>query len=323
MSAGASQRVGATPSRTASTVVLVVVGIVFAVPVLALVQFSFRDGTTGALSFVHYASLADPVDQATYEPLFTGLRNSLLIALITVAIVLLVLLPTQLLTALRYPRLRRVVEFVCILPITIPTVVLVVGFVPVYGVVAQVFGSGAWTLAFAVGIIALPFAFRPIAAAIAAVDVVLLTEAARSLGAGWGTVVLRVLLPNLRRGILSACFLTVTVVLGEYTLASFLSRTTFQTALVLVQQTDPYVAAIFSVAALVFGFVLLVVIGRIGSVGTGRRGRAARGPGAAGRTGGAGPSGGAARTRATARARTLAPTAVAAPPVRVPSKESA
>lgn len=36
----------------------------------------------------------------------------------------------------------------------------------------------------------------------------------------------------------------------------------------LVQQTDPYVAAIFSVAALVFGFVLLVVIGRIG---TGRR----------------------------------------------------
>ena len=53
--------------------------------------------------------------------------------------------------------------------------------------------------------------------------------------------------------------------LGEYTLASFLCPTTFQTALLLVQQTDPYVAAIFAVAALVFGFVLLVLIGRIGS----------------------------------------------------------
>jgi putative spermidine/putrescine transport system permease protein len=320
------QGFGATPSRTASTIVLVVVGVVFAVPILALVQFSFRDGNTGALSFAHYASLADPVNQATYAPLFEGLRNSLVIAAITVAIVLFILLPAQILTALRYPKLRRVVEFVCILPITIPTVVLVVGFVPVYSVVARLFGSGAWTLAFAVGIIALPFAFRPIAAAIAAVEMVLLTEAARSLGAGWGTVVLRVLLPNLRRGILSACFLTVTVVLGEYTLASFLSRTTFQTALVLVQQTDPYVAAIFSVAALVFGFVLLVVIGRVGSARAdrSRRGRGDRtDPGGpdGGRSDAGGPDGG--RTRATARERVLAPTAVAAPPVHVPSKESA
>jgi putative spermidine/putrescine transport system permease protein len=79
-----------------------------------------------------------------------------------------------------------------------------------------------------------------------------------------------VLLPNLRRGITAACFLTITVVLGEYTLAAFLSRSTFQTGLVLVQGTDPYVAAIFSVAALVFGFVLLVLIGRIGTRRTGR-----------------------------------------------------
>jgi putative spermidine/putrescine transport system permease protein len=264
-------RFGVAPSRTTSTVILVVVGLVFAVPILALVQFTFRNGTAGGLSLTHYAALGDPVNQATYAPLFEGLRNSLVIAAITVAIVLLVLLPAQILTALRYPRLRRLVEFVCILPITIPTVVLVVGFVPVYGVVARLFGSDAWTLAFAVGVISLPFAFRPIAANIAAVDMVLLTEAARSLGAGWGSVVRRVLLPNLRRGILSACFLTVTVVLGEYTLASFLSRTTFQTALVLVQQTDPYVAAIFSVAALVFGFVLLVVIGRVGGARRGAR----------------------------------------------------
>ena len=101
-----------------------------------------------------------------------------------------------------------------------------------------------------------------------AMDVAVLSEAARSLGASWWTVTWRVLLPNLRRGITAACFLTITVVLGEYTLASFLSRTTFQTALLLVQSTDPYVAAVFSLAALLFGFVLLVLIGR---VGTGRR----------------------------------------------------
>ncbi|MBT1622964.1 ABC transporter permease subunit [Curtobacterium flaccumfaciens pv. oortii] len=266
-------RFGTAPSRGTATAVLTVVGIVFAVPLAALVQFTFRQGTDDGLTVAHWAAIVDPANAFTYQPVFDGLGASLLIAVITVGIVLFVLLPAQIITALRYPRLRRVLEFVCIVPITVPVVVLVVGFIPVYQVVSQVFGSGAWTLAFAIGIVTLPFAFRPIAAAITATDLTVLSEAARSLGASWWTVTWRVLLPNLRRGITAACFLTITVVLGEYTLAAFLSRTTFQTALVLVQQTDPYVAAIFSVAALVFGFVLLVVIGRIG---TGRRAGRAR-----------------------------------------------
>ncbi|MFJ4219741.1 ABC transporter permease [Curtobacterium luteum] len=258
-------RFGPAPSQVTAAIVLVVVGLVFAVPLVALVQFTFRQGTDGGLTLDHYTALADPVNATTYQPVFDGLVASLVIAAITVAIVLLVLLPAQIITALRYPRLRRLLEFVCLVPITVPLVVLVVGFIPVYQVVAQLLGSGSWTLAFAIGIVSLPFAFRPVAAAISAMDMTVLSEAARSLGASWWTVTWRVLLPNLRRGITAACFLTITVVLGEYTLASFLSRTTFQTALVLVQQTDPYVAAIFSVAALVFGFLLLVVIGRVGA----------------------------------------------------------
>jgi putative spermidine/putrescine transport system permease protein len=290
---------GSVPGRGTSSTILIVVGVLFAIPLVALLIFTFRNGTSG-FTFAHYAALTDPVNQATYEPLFQGLVASLVIALLTVAIVLLILLPAQIITSLKYPRLRRIVEFVCLIPITVPTVVLVVGFVPVYSIVSQIFGSGSWTLCFAVGIISLPYAFRPIAANIAAVEMVLLSEAARSLGAGWGTVVWRVLLPNLRRGILSACFLTVTVVLGEYTIASFLSRNTFQTALVLVQQTDPYVAGFFSLAALVFGFLLLVVIGRIGS----------------------GTPGGRRRGRAAAREQILGATAVAAPVVPTASKES-
>jgi len=136
----------------------------------------------------------------------------------------------------------------------------------VYSVVAQIVGSYPWTMAFAVGIIVLPYAYRPIAANLAAVEVVVLSEAGRSLGAGWGQVLLRVILPNLRRGILASCFITVAVVLGEYTIASFLSQNTFQTALLLVQHTDPYVAVIFAVLALVFAFVLLLLIGRLGSL---------------------------------------------------------
>ncbi|MCU1556839.1 MAG: transporter permease [Microbacteriaceae bacterium] len=259
------------PSRTTRTVILGIVGIFFLVPVFGMVEFALRVGQPvnglQTYGFSHFVAVFDPVNSGTYSVLFQGIVNSLGICAITVAIVLALLLPTMIFVELKFPRLRRVLEFICIIPVTIPSIVLVVGFVPVYSVVAGIFGSYPWTMAFAVGIIVLPYAYRPIAANLAAVEVVILSEASRSLGAGWSSVLWRVILPNLRRGILASCFITVAVVLGEYTIASFLSQNTFQTALVLIQHTDPYVAVIFSLFALLFVFVLLILIGRLGSGG--------------------------------------------------------
>ncbi|MDQ1569584.1 MAG: putative spermidine/putrescine transport system permease protein [Actinomycetota bacterium] len=271
-----ASRYGAEPSRVTRTVILSIVGAVFLIPLLALLQFSLRIGqpdASGVQTFgtQHYLDIFNPAFESTYDPLFTGLGNSLVICAITVLIVLVLLLPTMILVELKFPRYRRILEFVCIIPITIPAVVLVVGFIPIYSVVAQVFGSTPWTLAFAIGVIVLPYAYRPIAANLAGVDVVTLSEAARSLGASWTDVITRVIVPNLRRGILSSVFITIAVVLGEYTIASFLSQNTFQTALALIQQTDPYVAAIFALFALLVAFALLVLIGRLGSVGRKRR----------------------------------------------------
>lgn len=264
-------RYGATPSKTARNTILLVVGIVFLVPILGMLYFSIQQVGTNNLTFQHYIDVFIPANAATYQGLFEGIGNSLVICVITVLMVLVLLLPTMILVELKFPRYRRILEFVCIIPITIPSIVLVVGFIPIYSVVAQIFGSTPWTLSFAIGIIVLPYAYRPIAANLESLDVITLSEAGRSLGAGWGDVLTRVIVPNLRRGILSSVFITIAVVLGEYTIASFLSQNTFQTALLLLQQTDPYVAVIFAVFALLFAFVLLLLIGRLGNVRRKRR----------------------------------------------------
>ncbi|WP_043993970.1 ABC transporter permease [Leifsonia xyli] len=267
-----SVRIGAAPGRATSAAILTVAGVAFLLPLLAMLLFTFRvPGSPADFTLGHYAAVVDPLQELTDDQLLTGIVNSLAIAAITVGLVLLILLPTIILVELRYPAARRAIEFVCLLPLTVPTVVLVVGFVPVYRVVAGAFGSVAWTLSFAIGVIVLPYAYRPIQTAIAALDVVVLSEAARSLGANGLQVVVRILLPTLRRGILSACFLTIAVVLGEFTIASFLNQTTFQTALFLLQQTDPYVAAIFALFALALAFALLLAIGRLGSFRPTRR----------------------------------------------------
>jgi putative spermidine/putrescine transport system permease protein len=170
----------------------------------------------------------------------------------------------MILVHLQFPRLRRVLEFVCIIPITVPAIVLVVGLAPVYAVVVRLLGGSIWTLAFAYGITVLPYAYRAIQSNLGAVDVVTLSEAARSLGAGWGNVLWRVILPNLRRGILAASFISVAVVLGEFTIASILNRTNLQTALLQLSQSDAYAAVIFALLALLLAFILLLLIGRLG-----------------------------------------------------------
>ncbi|MDP9027926.1 MAG: ABC transporter permease subunit [Actinomycetota bacterium] len=264
-------RFGAEPSRVTRSIILIIAALLFVTPIVALVEFTLRVGqpVKGVQAYgpLHYLAIFDPTTSGAYQELFQAIGNSLIICVITVVIVLVLLLPTMLLVELRFRKLRRVLEFICIIPITIPTVVLVVGFVPVYSAVVGIFGSAPWTLAFAVGVIVLPYAYRPIAANMAALDLIVLSEAALSLGASWGSVLGRVILPNLRRGIFAASFITIAVVLGEYTIATFLSRNVFQTALVQLQRTDPYVGAIFAVLALVFAFVLLLIIGRVGSVG--------------------------------------------------------
>lgn len=253
------------PGPVVRAVIWTVLGLFFLIPLFSMVEFTLRTAKPGVYNLDRWVAVFSG-ETTRYDRVYQGLGNSLVLAVVTVAIVLLVLLPTIVLVELRFPKLRRLLEGICLLPIMIPAIVMVVGLAPTYAVVTEVFGSGAWTLAFAYGITVLPYAYRAIQSNVAAVDMITLSEAARSLGAGWWTVFWRVLVPNLRRGILAASALSVAVVLGEFTIASLLSRVNLQTSLLLVSQSDPFVAVIFALLALVFAFVLLVVVDRLVSV---------------------------------------------------------
>nr|WP_233265469.1 ABC transporter permease subunit [Leifsonia sp. AG29] len=253
------------PGPVVRTVIGVLAAAFFLIPLVSMLEFTLRTAKPGVYDASRWIAVFSG-ETTRYDRIYQGLGNSLVLAAVTVALVLVVLLPTILLVELRFPALRRLLEAVCLLPIMIPAIVMVVGLAPTYAVVTEIFGSGAWTLAFAYGITVLPYGYRAIQSAVAGVDLVTLSEAARSLGAGWWTVFGRVLVPNLRRGILAASALSVAVVLGEFTIASLLSRVNLQTSLLLVSQSDPFVAVIFALLALVFAFLLLFVVDRIMSV---------------------------------------------------------
>jgi putative spermidine/putrescine transport system permease protein len=234
-------------------IVLVVVGIYLLLPLLAMVEFSTRGGGT-VRSLDAWAGIGEDSD------LVEGILTSLELAVLTVVGMLVLLVPTMVWVQLRVPAMRRVVEFICLLPLTIPAIVLVVGIAPIYAWVTYLLSSSPLTLTFVYIILALPFAYRAIDAGLGAIDVVTLSEAARSLGSSWPQVLLGVIVPNIRGALLSASVLSVALVLGEFTIASLLHFDTLQVVINLLGKRNAGVAVAASVAALVFGFVLLLVL---------------------------------------------------------------
>lgn len=239
--------------------VLAVTAVFFLLPMVAMVEFTTR-GDSGTWSL-----LADwPRLSRTYPDLAEGVVASLGQAVLTALLMLALLVPTAIWVRLRLPGLRPLVEFVCLLPLTIPAIVLVVGLAPVYAWVNYFLGGSSLTLTFAYTILVLPYAYRAVDAGLSAIDVKTLAEAARGLGAGWFTVMTRVVLPNIRSAVLSAAFLTVALVLGEFTIASLLNRTNLQVAINLLGKSSATMSVAVSLAALLLAFVLLLLLSLFG-----------------------------------------------------------
>ncbi|WP_270886387.1 ABC transporter permease [Pedococcus sp. 5OH_020] len=236
----------------------------FGAPLFGMLEFTTRDAS-GHRTAATWSQLADlgTISQR-YPDLSAGLVASLWLAVLTVVMMLVLLVPTMTWVRLRLPGLSRTVEFLCLLPLTVPAIVLVVGLTPVYAWVTYLLNGSAVWLCFAYVVLVLPYAYRALDAGLRAIDVRTLSEAARSLGAGWGTVMARVILPNLRTAVLSAAFLTVALTLGEFTIANLFSRTNLQVAMYLLGKSDAQISVAVGLAALLFAIAILFAMSFVG-----------------------------------------------------------
>lgn len=232
----------------------VLFGAFFLIPLYAMADFATRDLAGGGRTLEAWRSLV------TDDELAAAIVTSLLLAACTVAAMLVLLVPTMIWVRLRTPWARGFVEFLCLLPLTIPALVVVVGLRNVYLWVTYLLGESALTLTFVYIVLVLPFAYRALDSALGAIDLATLAEAARSLGAGWGTTILRVVVPNIWSGILSAAFISIAVVLGEYTVASLSGFVTLPVQIVTIGKADGPTSVAASLATLILGFVLLLFL---------------------------------------------------------------
>lgn len=251
-------------------VVFTVFGLFFIVPLLAMARFSLEGAKLGTWSLSAWRQIAS-YQNSGIPPLLSAIEITLELAVITCVVTLVLLVPTMIWIRLRVQWLARTVEFLCLLPLTIPAIVLVVGLGPIYNRI-QHYSLSALMLFWVYVILALPYAYRALAAGLSAIDVTTLAEAARSLGASWFSVIVRVIAPNMWQAILNAVLLTAALVLGEFTIAYLLLYTNLQEELYAISRNTPNAGVVFStsLAALLFAFALLLILSYVGRR---RRGR--------------------------------------------------
>lgn len=217
----------------------------FILPLAGMMLFSLKM-RRGEYSFDAYAKvLADPQFQATFG-------YSVLMALFTIAFGVLLVVPTAFWVRLKLPGLRPYIEFITLLPLVIPAIVIVFGYIRMFNTSSFLPMTGSATatnvlLMFGYATLALPYMYRAVDTGLRTIDVATLTEAAQSLGAGWVIILARVILPNVLVAVLSGAFLTFAIVIGEYTMAALLNRPAFGPYLQVLGANRAYEPAALSV----------------------------------------------------------------------------
>lgn len=239
--------------------VVFILGILyFFLPLIATLQFSFRARPFGQ-AYVN----------AINDPRFvSSLGYSFFIAIVTIILSLAIIVPTAYWVRLRLPRLRPYIELITLLPFVVPPVVLVFGMLRVFSQrPLQLAATDTGLTIMLIGayvVLSFPYMYRAVDTGLAAIDVRSLTEAAQSLGASWPRIILRVIMPNLRVAIVAGAFLTLAIVVGEYTIASFMARPAFGPYLSEIGQNKAYEPAALSLISFGLTWAAMGVVSLLG-----------------------------------------------------------
>ncbi|WP_342363979.1 ABC transporter permease [Terrarubrum flagellatum] len=270
------------PKTLVGWLIIVLATIYFVMPLIATLEFAMRQLPAGAARGWFLFGRPHSFDaflSSVVSPRFqSDFLRSVALAIAAIVFGILLVVPTAYLIRLRFPGWRSPVEFVTLLPLVIPAIIIVFGYSRLYLATPwSPFNKSPFAtdvlLTIGYVVLALPYMYRSVDTGLRAIDVKTLTEAAQSLGASSLSILFNVILPNVRSAVLSGAFLTFAVVIGEFTFASLLARPVFGTYLQEIGANQPYEP---SALALIAFFITWACMGLIQVIGRPRGAAPAR-----------------------------------------------
>lgn len=226
-------------------------------PVLATLLYSFSSHWGATI-------LPDGYTVSWYKKLFSDSRfmqafgRSLIICLLTLIISLLVMIPLLFSIFYWLPSLKKMMNVLILLPFTIPPVVSSVGLLQLYSNGPLAISGTPWILLATYFTITVPFIYRAIANNFSAIALHDLMDAAKLLGANSWQAFRFVVLPNLKKGVMSSIFLCFSLLFGEFVFANMLVGTAYETLQIYLynmRQTSGHFTSAIVMAYFLFIFI--------------------------------------------------------------------
>lgn len=202
--------------------------------------------------------------KVTSRSAFTDtLLNSFWVAVVSVLVSLLVVVPAAYVAHTRFPRSKPWLEFLSIIPFSLPGVVLALGLIRLYSKLPLPLINTPNILIAAYVIVTLPFMYRAVMNTLESFDTRSLVEAAQSLGANPLQIMGRVIIPNIAPGIVNGSLLVFSAVFAEFVLANLLIGTrlkTFPIYLVEFTRSDARQASALALMSFIIAWIISLAI---------------------------------------------------------------
>ena len=201
-----------------SKVFLVLIMLLIYLPIAVVVVYSFNGSKISSvwsgLSLEWYRQLFDDVD------MFVALKNSLVLA--TLSSVLSGIIGTLEAVGIRRSKMRAEssVEYLTMLPIMIPEIILGMLFMAFFSMLGMPFGMG--TLVIAHSTFCIPYIYTVVKGRLSGIDINV-QEAARDLGAKEYQVILNIVLPQLMPAVISGMLLAFAMSLDDVIISIFVT----------------------------------------------------------------------------------------------------
>jgi putative spermidine/putrescine transport system permease protein len=226
--------------------------------------FLFSVATTWFDTVLPAGYTLDHVTATINDPLFVPtMTRSLIASIATILVSVILMTPTLFLVHVAAPRLRPVMEFLCLLPFALPTIVLALSLIRTYSTKPLVLSGTPQLLILAYVVTGLPFMYRALDNSLKAIDTAVLSEASSTLGASRWTTFRRVILPNIGPGIIAGALLVFSVSFGEFTLSSFLVGDAWKTSgvwTVAIWDDQPHKTTVMVVIGFAISWALSLII---------------------------------------------------------------
>jgi putative spermidine/putrescine transport system permease protein len=173
-----------------------------------------------------------------------------------VAVAVVVMTPLTYAVAAFSPKLERLMKGLTLMPFAIPGVINATALLSTYGggdIPMILILTGAYF------VMVLPLIYSGIGNALHAIDIVPITEAARTLGASTWTTFFRIIVPGIAPGILVSTLLSFSTLFGEFVVANLLVGGSFETVQIYLYLVMKQTGHLSSALVLIYVFILAVI----------------------------------------------------------------